>query len=188
MKQELVQKLATITDELKETNEALAELAKQRKNLIQGGPVDVPPGSSATDLLAAIREDSRELEQKIEDLAALKVAFEKRLAVFKEAAPKAAAIRKQITQELWPRGVRIYDKIRAASVDVEKLLDELREVNVTMSTLFQEHEKLAGEPTVPRYAHVYIDPVIVGAVKQAAHLPPAPETLTVKVAAEVKKN
>jgi len=163
MKQELVDKLAAVEAEIKATNEALASLAKQRNEVIQRADIDTPtpgympaPGSTATEQLAAIGEDSQELRQKAENLTELKSALEKKLSVFKDNQPKTEAIRKQITGELWPKTVKAYRKLRAALADAEKILAEVDELNNRMGQAAMECERLAGEQ-LTQQPHVYVE-------------------------------
>jgi len=186
MKLELEQKLASLNTEIQQANKEIKSLDQEKTSVVDRGDIDTPgyaaaPGSSAAEQLATIRERQAELQGRLEDLTIMRTALQGKLAVYKANGPKAAAIRKRITSELWPKAVKSYDELRKKLADAVKTLDELHQLNVTMGELAKQHELLAGEATVPRWVAISIDPLLEGPIRMGANLSSISKTVDLKV-------
>ena len=162
IRHELDEKLATVTTAITEANKDLKDLAGKRAAALKqtdGEPLQTVESTSA------IRTEIAELQTKLEDLTVLRTALEGKIAVFKGHAEKAAAVRKEITGELWPQAIKSYRAIPGVLAELSKLLTQIHEFNAAMLRKAGEYETLTGEPMTPRCPQIQLPMDSIGAVQ-----------------------
>ena len=188
-------KLETLTAEISRVNQEMKTLTQRRSDALQ-----------RTDQTAAqtiqeakeIRDELSELQEKLEDLTVLKTAVQGKVAVYKNNAPKAAAIRNEISSEVWPKAVKCYRKIRPLLDELGKVIAELNQFNKTMYGLSAQHEKLAGERMNTPAPFIYFDlpmpfaipfggATLTALVAIGKQLPEIPETIKLTLQSEATR-
>lgn len=132
----LEQEIEAVRDQIKRIEEEEQLLTRQKDQAIKRG-----------DNAAAIkaRRELKPLAEQLEELQIKKDAAESKLRISKESAPKAAAIRKRIVTELWPRGLKAYGAVQQMFDKLPALLREAAEMDGSIQQLCEEHFRLTGE-------------------------------------------
>ena len=194
-KAEFETKLETLTAEINRVNQEMTPLTQRRSDALQ-----------RTDQTAAqtiqeakeIRDELIDPQEKLEDLTVLKTAVQGKVAVYKNNAPKAAAIRNEISSEVWPKAVKCYRKIRPLLDELGKVIAELNQFNKTMYGLSAQHEKLAGERMNTPAPFIYFDlpmpfaipfggATLTALVAIGKQLPEIPETIKLTLQSEATR-
>ena len=134
--QELEREVESVRDQIKSLEEEERLLTRQKEEAIKRG-----------DNAGAIkaRRELKPLADQLEELQIKKAAAESRLKISKENGPKAAAIRRRIVEELWPRGMKAYGTVQQMFDKLPALLKEANEMDGLIQQLTKEHFTLTGE-------------------------------------------
>ena len=167
---ELNHRLVELSAEIDQINQETESLNQKRVNALK---------EDDQRTAQPIRDQLKQLQERLEDRVITKTAIESKLRVFKGHAQKAAEIRKQVAGELYPRAIKDFSKIQQTLHDLGETIQEFDQLSGTMTQLGIEHEKLIGEHVnIPELSHI-----IPNELRTVARtkLPQFDETLTLKM-------
>jgi hypothetical protein len=97
----------------------------------------------------------RELEDQVEDNKLARGALEKEIQEFKEKKePEALKIRKRLAEELWPKALEEYGKLKQIHAELQPILEKVTALNNEMTVLANQHEHLIGDGILNPHLHV----------------------------------
>ena len=135
---EVEHEVDAVKDRIKSLEEKARSLTQQRDEAIKRG-----------DHVAAInaRRELKPIAEGLEELQVERGAAESRLRICqeKENVLKAAAIRKRIVTDLWPRGLKAYGTLQQFFDKLPSLLEEVNTADGLIQQLTKEHFQLTGE-------------------------------------------
>jgi predicted metal-dependent hydrolase len=138
---ELNERLNELNMEIEQINQETQTLTQRRIDLLE---------NDDQESAQPIKHQLDELNQRLEDRIVTKKAVEVKVRLFKSHAQEAAAIKKQIIGELWPKATKCLSKAQQSLNDLSASVKEIDQLAGTIHGLASQYQSLIGEEvTVP---------------------------------------
>jgi hypothetical protein len=162
---------------LEATKREIARVEAEMESLGQAKDRAISAGDGAT--AVKLKHQVDVLQKPLEDLVITKAAFEAKLRIYKGNEAEALKITGVLADDLYPQGIRHYEKLRALHAEMKSTIENTDQLNEKMVRLANEYRQLTGDklltPAIP------VPPALYSVVDAKFDVAP-PKTFDTRVA------